>query len=39
MRIKFSLNELMFHLGGGNNSLIGRKSFLSNVSHRKQVTV
>lgn len=21
MRIKFSLSELMFHLGGGNNSL------------------
>ena len=37
MCIKFSLSELMFHLGGGNNSLI--TEYLSNVSHRKQVTV
>ena len=37
MRIKFSLSELMLHLGGGNNSL--KIKYLSNVSHRKQVTV
>lgn len=37
MRIKFSLSELMIHLGGGNNSLT--TEYLSNVSHRKQVTV
>ncbi len=37
MRIKFSLSELMLRLGGGNNSLT--TEYLSNVSHRKQVTV
>lgn len=36
MRIKFSLSELMLHLGGDNSLTT---EYLSNVSHRKQVTV